>query len=56
MCLTSPWYLCPSARKHPHEYWMVPVSIVEGIGLGAAGKLWLAYGLVLYWAIGGEIY
>jgi hypothetical protein len=56
MCLTSPWYLYPSARKHPHEHWMLTVSVVEGIGLGAAQKTLLVYGFFLYWATGGETF
>jgi hypothetical protein len=34
---------------------MVPVSVVQEIGLGVAQKVLLVYGVVLYWAIGGEI-
>jgi hypothetical protein len=35
---------------------MVPVSIVEGTGLGAARKILLVYGFFLYWATGGETF
>ncbi|GAQ03679.1 hypothetical protein ALT_1000 [Aspergillus lentulus] len=55
MCATSPWYLYPAARQQPEKNWMVPVSVVEEIGLGVAQKVLLVYGVVLYWAIGGEI-
>ncbi|RHZ57400.1 acetyltransferase pyr8 [Aspergillus thermomutatus] len=55
MCVTSPWYLYPAARQQPDKNWMVPVSVVEEIGLGAVQKILLVYGVFLYWAIGGEI-
>jgi hypothetical protein len=35
---------------------MLTVSVVEGIGLGAAQKTLLVYGFFLYWATGGETF
>ncbi|EAL89236.1 Acetyltransferase pyr8 [Aspergillus fumigatus] len=55
MYATSPWYLYPAARQPPERTWMVPVSVVGEIGLRVAQKVLLVYGVVLYWAIGGEI-
>ncbi|KAJ5360904.1 hypothetical protein N7517_010095 [Penicillium concentricum] len=55
MCVTSPWYLYPAARQQVEKNWMVPVSVVEEIGLGTAQKILLGYGLFVYWAIDGEI-
>ncbi|OQE38532.1 hypothetical protein PENCOP_c008G07844 [Penicillium coprophilum] len=55
MCVTSPWYLYPAARKQAENNWMVPVSVVEEIGLGTTQKILLGYGLFVYWLVGGEI-
>ncbi|KAJ5815877.1 hypothetical protein N7447_008110 [Penicillium robsamsonii] len=55
MCVTSPWYLYPAARQQAENNWIVPTGVVEEIGLGAAQKLLLGYGLFVYWAVGGEI-
>ncbi|KAH7161114.1 membrane bound O-acyl transferase family-domain-containing protein [Dactylonectria macrodidyma] len=55
LTLTSPWFLYHATRLPPESKWLVPGSVVSSIGLEAGGALLVASGLVLKFAIGGEI-
>ncbi|KAM0426425.1 hypothetical protein ACHAPT_008472 [Fusarium lateritium] len=55
MTLTAPWYLSHAAQLPAETKWLVPFSLVSQIGLPAAGALLGVSGLVLKYAIGGEV-
>jgi hypothetical protein len=53
--VTSPWYLYHNTRLPPDDTWVVPVSLVDTIGLDTSKNLLLISGLILRFAIGIEI-
>ncbi|KAL2692384.1 hypothetical protein Neosp_002791 [[Neocosmospora] mangrovei] len=55
MTLTAPWYLAHAAQLPAETKWLVPFSLVSQIGLPAAGALLGVSGLILKYAIGGEV-
>ncbi|OBS24845.1 hypothetical protein FPOA_05382 [Fusarium poae] len=53
--ITSSWYLYHNTRLPPDDTWMVPVSVVDTIGMDSAKKALLVSGLILRFAVGIEV-
>lgn len=55
LCMTTPWYLYPINRLPTETQWMVPVNVAEKIGLLTAQAVVVVSGLLLMFALRGEI-
>lgn len=55
LMITSPWYMYSNSRLPIDSKWIVPVSVVEKVGMNTAVAILAIGGLFLKLVIGGEL-
>jgi hypothetical protein len=55
LMITSPWYLYPDARLPVDSKWIVPISVVEKVGMNTAVAILAVGGLFSKFVLGGEL-